>query len=87
MRFFLRLETGGMTLVSTEPAVFQGVVRSIPPAPGDSLALISGPVRFHEQGGNSRATVATLNKSKVVYHKRGVILPNDVERDGDQVQR
>ena len=85
MRFFLRLETGGMTMVSTEPAVFQGVVRSIPPAPGDSLALISGPVRFHEEGGNSSATVATLNKSRVVYHKPGVT-PPDVER-GDRVQR
>lgn len=67
MRFFLRLETGGLTLVSTEPAVFQGIVHSIPPAPGDSLALISGPVRFHEEGGNSLAKVATLNKSEVVY--------------------
>jgi hypothetical protein len=85
MRFFLRLETGGVTMVSTKPAVFQGIIHSIPPAPGDSFALINGPVLFHEEGGNSRATVGTLNKSKVVYHERGGILP-DVER-GDRVQR
>jgi hypothetical protein len=78
MRFYLRLETAGMTLVSAEPAVFQGVVRSIPPSPGDSLALISGPVRFHEEGGDSTVTMATLDRSKVVYHKRGVT-PTDVE--------
>jgi hypothetical protein len=78
MRFFLRLETGGMTLVSTEPAVFQGIINSIPPSPGDSLALISGPVRFQEEGG-SRATVGTLNKSRVVYHERQASLPAKAE--------
>ena len=83
MRFFLRLETAGMTLVSTEPAVFQGIVRSIPPAPGDSLALISGPVRFYEEGGDSSLTMATLDRSKVVYHKRGVT-PPDME-SGDRL--
>ena len=69
MRFFLRLETGGVTMVSTKPAVFQGLIHSIPPAPGDSFALINGPVVFHEEGGNTRTTVGTLNKSKVVYHE------------------
>lgn len=78
MRFFLRLEVGGMTLVSTEPAVFQGIVRSIPPSPGDSLALISGPVSFQEEGG-SPATVGTLNKSTVVYHERKASLPADAK--------
>jgi hypothetical protein len=76
MRFFLRLETGGMTLVSTKPAVFQGIVNSIPPGPGDSLALISGPVEFHEEGGNTAVTLATLNKSKVIYRRP---LPLEVE--------
>lgn len=85
MRFFLRLETGGMTMVSNQPAVFQGIIHSIPPAPGDSFALINGPVSFHEEGGNSRVTVGTLEKSKVVYHERGVT-PLDMERD-DRVQR
>lgn len=72
MRFFLRLETGGLTLVSTKPAVFQGIVHSIPPAPGDSLALISGPIEFHEEGGDSLTILATLNKSQVIYHERMV---------------
>lgn len=79
MRFFLRLETGGVTLVSTKPAVFQGIVHSIPPAPGDTLSLISGPVRFHEEGGNALVTMGTLNKSQVVYHERTASLPANAE--------
>jgi len=79
MRFFLRLETGGVTMVSTKPAVFQGIIHSIPPAPGDSFALINGPVIFHEEGGNTRVTVGTLDKSNVVYHERKASLPANAE--------
>ncbi|HYG62497.1 MAG TPA: hypothetical protein VEL74_07935, partial [Thermoanaerobaculia bacterium] len=83
MRFFLRLETGGMTLVSTKPAVFQGIVNSIAPSPGDSLALISGPVEFYEEGGNPDVKMATLNKSRVVYRRA---LPLEVEPAGNVKQ-
>ena len=79
MRFFLRLETGGVTMVSTKPAVFQGIVHSIPPAPGDSLALISGPVSFYEEGGSSSTTIGTLNKSNVVYQERKASLPTNAQ--------
>jgi hypothetical protein len=79
MRFFLRLETGGVTMVSTKPAVFQGIIHSIPPAPGDSFALINGPLSFYEEGGNSRLTVGTLNKSNVIYHERKASLPANAE--------
>ena len=70
MRFFLRLETNGLTLVSTQPAVFQGNIHSIPPGPGDKLTLISGPLEFHEEGGPSHVVMGTLNKSTVSFGKR-----------------
>ena len=50
MRFFFKIETGGMKIVSTQPAVFQGIVHSIPPGPGDVLTMISRPVQFHHEG-------------------------------------
>ncbi len=70
MRFFLRLETNGLTLVSTQPAVFQGIIHSIPPGPGDKLTMISGPLKFHEEGGPSHVVMGTLNNSTVSFGKR-----------------
>ena len=79
MRFFLRLETNGLTLVSTKPAVFQGIIHSIPPGPGDKLTLISGPVKFHEEGGPSHVAMGTLNKSTVSFGERSAGLPAKAE--------
>jgi hypothetical protein len=79
MRFFLRLETNGLTLVSSEPAVFQGIIHSIPPGYGDQLRLISGPVKFHEEGGPADLVMGTLNRSTVSFSKRSAGLPAKTE--------
>jgi hypothetical protein len=80
MRFFLRLETNGLTLVSTQPAVFQGNIHSIPPGRGDRITLISGPVKFHVEGDPSRVVMATLNNSTVVFGQRNKPSPNLLEK-------
>jgi len=67
MRFFFRMETAGMRLVSDTPAVFQGIIHSVPPSPGDSLTLISGPVDFHPEGA-SGPVVATLKQATVDFN-------------------
>lgn len=70
MRFFFRIETGGMRLVSELPAVFQGIIHSIPPAPGDVLTLISGPVEFHPEG-EPDMKIGALKESNVAFTEPG----------------
>ena len=82
MRFFLRLETNGLTLVSTQPAVFQGIIHSIPPGSGDKLTLISGPVKFHAEGDPSRVVMATLNTSTVAFGERNKPKPSQPVKAG-----
>jgi hypothetical protein len=65
MRFFFQIQTGGLTLVSERPAVFQGIIHSIPPAAGDVLTL-SGPVDFHPQGESQN--VGALKKAAVSFN-------------------
>ena len=67
MRFFFRMEAGGMTLVSDKPAVFQGIITSIPPAAGDVLTLIGDPVEFHPET-DPNLNVATLKKASVTFN-------------------
>ena len=64
MRFFFRMEFAGMTLVSEQPAVFQGIIHSIPPAPGDVLTLIS-PAEFHREG--ETEAIGVLKESAVSF--------------------
>jgi hypothetical protein len=66
MRFFFRMDAAGMSLISDRPAVFQGIIHSVPPSPGDSLTLISGPVDFHPDGASS--PVITLKAATVNFN-------------------
>jgi len=66
MRFFLRIEIGGLKLVSDRPAVVQGIIHSVPPADGDVLTLIGDPVEFHQEG-EPDLKVGTLKESKVSF--------------------
>lgn len=70
MRFFFRMEVGGMTLLSEHPAVFQGIIHSIPPAAGDVLTLISGPVEFHQEG-EPDLKIGALEESAVSFGDGG----------------
>jgi hypothetical protein len=67
MRFFFRIETGGMRLVSDRPAVFQGIIHSIPPAAGDVLTLIGDPVEFSLEG-DPKAKLGTLKEASVAFN-------------------
>ena len=67
MRFFFKIDAAGMTLVSDSPAVFQGIIHSIPPGPGDVMTLISGPVSFHPEGQPDQK-IAALREASVNFN-------------------
>jgi Immunoglobulin I-set domain len=66
MSFFFRLNSDGIFYISDNPAVLQGTVTALPPAPGDTLSLVSGPVVFHAEGVPSQTNFA-LTFSTVAF--------------------
>jgi hypothetical protein len=56
-----------MRLVSDRPAVFQGIIHSIPPAAGDVLTLIGDPVEFSLEG-DPKAKLGTLKEASVAFN-------------------
>jgi len=80
MRFFFRIETQGIVLLSDEPAVFEGTIHSIPPGTGDELKLVSGPISFHMEGTIAR-TIGTLKQSTISFSK-----PPEPESESDSEQ-
>jgi hypothetical protein len=67
MRFFFKMEIGGLKLISDRPAVVQGIIHSIPPSGGDVLTLIGEPVDFHQEG-EPDLKVGTLKQSSVSFN-------------------
>ena len=87
MRFFFRIETQGIVLISDEPAVFEGKIHSIPPGPGDVLRLVSDPVSFHLQEMPGRA-VGTLGQSIISFARQSEGEPEpDSARTGPRLPR
>ena len=70
MRFFLKLNAGGVDLISDTPAVFRGTIHAIPPAPGDALTFAGEPVKYHPAAAPG-ITFATLKKATVSFATSG----------------